>query len=62
MDTDLSMSELATKVGSTAGTLRRLALEGKLPGAYKVGGVWRISGRNADKLRKTKKKTDDVST
>jgi excisionase family DNA binding protein len=48
---DLSIKDLAALVGKHEVTLRRLARNGELPGAYKVGRDWRISQQAADRLR-----------
>lgn len=57
---DLSLKQLASIVGRHEGTLRRLAREGKLPGAYRLGGTWLISREAADRLRQIP--PEDVST
>ena len=36
----VSVKELAQALRKTTGTIRRLAREGKLPGAKLVGGTW----------------------
>ena len=38
----VSPEEVATYFGVTAETVRRLCREGKIPGARKFGGQWRI--------------------
>lgn len=48
---DLSIRELAEIMKRHPETLRRFARTGNLPGAYKLGKVWRISKQAADKLR-----------
>lgn len=42
MQPDYTISELATLTNSKEPHLSRLAREGRLPGAYKLGGQWRI--------------------
>ena len=48
---DLSMKEFAELTGRNVNTVRKLAREGKLPGAYRLGGSWKITRLAADRLR-----------
>jgi len=49
---DLTLKEMSKLVGRHFKTLQRLARQGRLPGAYKLGGKWSISNEAADKLRR----------
>jgi len=52
---DLTLEELARVVGMHPETLRCKARMGHLPGAYRIGGRWRISRAAADRLRRVPK-------
>lgn len=50
---DFNIEQLADLVSCHGATLRRLAREGRLPGAYRLGGggSWRIRAEAVDGLR-----------
>lgn len=48
---DLSMRQLAEITGMHIETIRSLARDNKIPGVYKLGGVWRISQEALNTLR-----------
>ncbi|MCC6487164.1 MAG: helix-turn-helix domain-containing protein [Candidatus Hydrogenedentes bacterium] len=51
MRTDLTIAEAAELTGLHPETLRRHARTGKLPGAYRLGGVYLIRREAFDALR-----------
>ena len=48
---DLTMGEAAVILGCNARWLSRQARLGKLPGAYKLGVIWKIPHAALDKIR-----------
>ncbi len=59
----VSPEEAATYFGLTPETIRRLCRAGKIPGARRVGGVWRIPRsflqEDADKVQELSKDDKD---
>jgi excisionase family DNA binding protein len=51
MRTDLTIAEAAELTGLHPETLRRHARKGRLPGAYRLGGVYLIQREAFDALR-----------
>ena len=51
MEPDLTLKELAQITQRHIETLRQLCRMGKLPGAYRIGGTWRVAREAIDSLR-----------
>lgn len=54
---DLKLSQVADIIGVRVGTLRRLARQGRLEGAYRVGGEWRVNRKALATLRREEEVT-----
>lgn len=52
MNTDLTITQVATLTGRSPHSLRRLARTDRLPGAYRLGGLWLIRREALDAIRK----------
>ncbi|MBI3828288.1 MAG: helix-turn-helix domain-containing protein [Planctomycetes bacterium] len=48
---DLKLTQVAKVTGMSASALRVLAAQGKLPGVYRLGGMWRMRREYLDKIR-----------
>ncbi len=48
-DTMLSIAEVAMRLGISKGHAYRLARSGKLPGAVRVGRLWRVDARRLER-------------
>jgi len=48
---DLAIEDVASLTGIKATTLRTLARNGRLPGAYKLGGSWRVNRAQFERHR-----------
>ncbi|HYG77024.1 MAG TPA: helix-turn-helix domain-containing protein [Planctomycetota bacterium] len=48
---DLTLEQVAQITQRSLEGIRNLALAGKLPGTYKIGGVWRMRRETLDQIR-----------
>jgi len=53
MEKDLSTKKYAEKLGISARRVTKLCKDGRVPGAYKVSGVWLIPSNAKDRRRRT---------
>jgi excisionase family DNA binding protein len=51
MKRDLTVQDVAKLTGVHPATVRRLARVGRLPGAYKMGSLWRFAREGIEELR-----------
>lgn len=59
MNTDITIHQLSKITGLNVATLRRLARDNNLPGAYRIGRIWLISKEIFDAHRGIKPEVVD---